>query len=132
MDCSYLDFYINDNSKRNKNISVTNYLPIFPSSLSFLLIPRFRGVKMKGPELVDSPYLFNLTGSKCGRIRINLKDLYTCDKVQGLRFWTFKPALKSKRTAFCKNWNLFYLFNNKHSKHQIQEDNNIWKIFLRR
>ena len=31
---------------------------------------------MKGPELVDSPSFFNLTGSKCGLILINLKDLF--------------------------------------------------------
>ena len=56
--------------------TVSGCLPIFPSSLAFLSFPRFNGVKMKGPELVDSPSFFNLTGSKCGLILINLKDLF--------------------------------------------------------
>lgn len=64
-----------------KNIFVINYLFIFLSFLLFLFIFRFRGVKMKGFELVDFLYFFNLIGFKCGRIRINLKDLYICDKV---------------------------------------------------
>ena len=59
--------------KKNK---LSGCLPIFPSSLAFLSFPRFNGVKMKGPELVDSPSFFNLTGSKCGLILINLKDLF--------------------------------------------------------